>query len=112
MQPQDIRRQSAHVRAAKCGSLIMGERVLRYDPHQVGRCLDELCECTLVLEGGTVHEARDVVANLGRGDVLSDLDHMSREIAAKDASWCTDKVDICKEGRAAVRVWKLWRCVR
>ena len=90
----------------------MAERLLGDDPDKVRVGLDVLGERAFVRECRAVHEARDVVANLGRGDVFSNLDHVSREIAAKNASWCTDKVDICKEGRAAIRVQKLWRCVQ
>ena len=74
----------------------MAERVLRNDPNEVGRSLDEFGECALVGERGTMHEARDMVADLRGGDVLANLDYMAGEVAAKDASRRADEVDICR----------------
>ena len=64
----------------------MAESALRDDPDEVRWCLDILGECALVLEGASVYESRNVVSDLGTGDVLSNLHNISREVDAKDRS--------------------------
>ena len=74
-------------------------------PDEVRRDLDVLSECALVLEGGAVHETRDMVADLHVSDVLPDLHDRAGVVAAQDASGDAEAmIDIYTAGVSASSV--------
>ena len=83
-----------YVRAAESRCLVMVDRALWHNPHEVGRGLDVFRERTLVGEGPAVHKPGDVVSNLEGCNVLAHLHDVSREIAAEDRAGNTDGIDI------------------
>ena len=84
-------------RSAVRGGQLVAERILGDSPDEVRRGLDVLGERTLVWVHGAVHEASDVVADLGpRGDVLARLDDDAGEVVADHAAFGSEiPVDDC-----------------
>lgn len=68
----------------------MTQRPTRDDPHKIGWSAHVLCVCTSIRECSSLRESRDVLADLGSHDVLSDLSNVSREITPQDGA--------CKRG--------------
>ena len=85
------------VRASEGGRLLVRERALRNDPRKFRGGLDVFGVRASVGERRAHHEARDVVAHLGRGDVLADAHDVAGPVAADDrAGVSSPRVHNCK----------------
>ena len=96
------------VRASEGGRLLVRERAFGNDPCKFRGGLDVFSVRSFVGERRAHHEPGDVVAHLGRGDVLADAHDVAGPVAADDrAGVSSPRVHNCKRWYIRMEVMKV-----